>query len=90
MESIDQLADLFSFPNFVPESYCAISPDGHAVTIPIKEDDRPQKVSAADAVVYRRPSTTAANATSAICPQAATTQRWSCQCADCVAVTAEL
>jgi len=51
MESIDQLADLFSFPNFVPEPHCAISLNGHAVTIPIKEDNRPQKVCAAGVVV---------------------------------------
>jgi hypothetical protein len=73
MESIDHLADLFSFPNFVPEPHCTISLDGNAVTIPIKEDNRPQKVCAVDAAVYRRTSMIAARAMSAICPQPAIT-----------------
>jgi hypothetical protein len=80
MEAIDCLADLFTFPNFVPQVHCTISLDDLRVTIPMKEEDRPQKVFAADVVKNRRRSMTTGRVRSAIFQQAAVTSRWWSQC----------
>jgi hypothetical protein len=85
MEAIDCLADLFTFPNFVPQSHCTISLDDLKVTIPLNEEDRPQKVSAADVVRNRRRSMTTGRVTSVIFRQAAVTSRWWSPCGGFVA-----
>ncbi len=73
MKATDRLADIFTFPNFVPQEDCTISLDGQRITISMKEDDRPQKVFAVDAVRNAPPCTTVVRAMFAICQRAATT-----------------
>jgi hypothetical protein len=73
MKATDRLADIFTFPNFVPQEDCTISPDGERITISMKEEDRPQKVFAVAAVRNAPPSTTIGRAMSATCQRAAIT-----------------
>ena len=90
MEPNDRLFDLFTFPNFVPQSHCTISLDDLRATIPLKEEDRPQKVSAANVVRNRRRSMTIDRVTSAIFRQAAVMLRWWSRCGGFVANTVAL
>jgi hypothetical protein len=90
MEANDCLADLFTFPNFVPQSHCTISLDGMQVTIPLKEEDRPQKVFAADVVRNRRRSMTIGCVTSVIFRQVVVTSPWWSRCGGFVANAAAL
>jgi hypothetical protein len=85
MEANDCLADLFTFPNFVPQSHCTISLDDMRVTIPLNEEDRPQKVSAGDVVRNRRRSMTTGRVTSVIFQQAVVTSPWWSRCGGSVA-----
>ena len=77
MEPIDNLSDLFSFPDFVPATHCAIDDNALSVRIELRDKDRPQKVSAVLVDSFAGRFTASEIVTCEIFRLAAITSRWS-------------
>lgn len=77
MDPIDNLNELFTFPDFVPATHCAIDDNTLSVRIELCDKDRPQKVSAVRVVVCAGRFTACEIAMCEISRQAAFTSHWS-------------
>ena len=77
MDPIDNLSDLFTFPDFVQATHCAIDDNTLSARIELCDKDRPQKVSAVLVVGCAGRFTASAIVTCEISRQAAFTSHWS-------------
>ena len=88
MTPTDQIADLFTFPNFVPDPFCNIDDASSSVQIILHTVERPQKVSAIPVVASAGMFTRFARVWCVICQRRASMSPWSFRCVGCIVLGA--
>ena len=83
MTPTDRIADLFTFPNFVPDPFCTIDDASSSVQILLYPVERPQKVSAIPVVASVEMFTRFARVWCVICQRQASMSRSSFRCVGC-------